>query len=1458
MANITIKELLASDTISDVVDKINFNFDQLLLNGGGPVGLTGGSGPLGPQGPRGTTWFTTKDLYTTALTDDTASGYSFPIWSGTPVLVNNTVDFKGDPNKYLPAATTAAPNTYPFYSFTIGTTGNIPKSGDLFLQEGDDNFNGYSSSDGDVWQFNALSNTWSFTGANIKGDTGSTGSSGATEWERTTVSGIDEIHPKLITGSDPVVRVLIGSDDTDIIKDAGTLTNNVVTIYQETGGANLAFTDSSFTGTTVNYANITTGNGQIDINGFNVPGVNNKNVSIYARSGSILLNSQNDSDADITLKLDRDYQKFYFDAATLAVTADPVDLGNKNPVHYLTDTSTTLTIMNNSSITGNDSTTYPYDGDPNGADYRGWGSGNYIRINSIITDGTSNTGDLILQDSYTDSNIGNVGIGDFRTARPTSKLSIGRGKTTEAALSIGDTWSKGSKTVVGTNTYTGYLSNVAFFQTHIVVGATSDSTGFPSVFGGGTSNSAGANSITTDTNINIKSGIIGFNTFFDPSTGLKAMKTDGGYNLPQFIGSGDWLYNKGGLNGGAITSYDLFQTIVIGGNSAATSNYDTVYSNSNLQTSSGQKFNANLVIKSTTNQVGINTSLLQASLNSYGGAIIGKTKTWSGATGPYHGDYKVNNNIILGFPTGSSFISLTNATGQNNATFITTPTWSSGITFDYTAPLGYSQEIATYQSWASDSSYGIYKDYLPSTNSQFKIIHGKNYTRPTGSTFMDTNNNPYNLGTGLEIENRVLTTNSATAAESYKRTPILKSDTGSNIIGNRPIIVTKRPLYINNSRYDDSSTFTLFEISPANNVSVGQSIRFPAKSVWKTIQPNLTPNLTSLAPTGVSQQAGESVLVTLNSGNASRWKDVLSTPGYTNLILPEFNKSLHINSIFDSSSNQQGDVDQFMSKIDAGIVINTGSAAINFGSPTQYLNTYNEYSTQLKGSTNNYSITTSVAFLNKGIDSFISGNYNFFANRPLGVKPGLTIFTNNVEDIDNIEVPIGHLKGADTLISAGDVLYSTLPTYSLKPGDIFITGGHVYKSKIDAYGPGVAGTQGADYAAAELSNTNYTNYQDVDRKIHGNIYIGSIVGDSFGNNHDYIRRTGSIYAGYDSSAPFRNVGIWSDYASPVGNATLNVSGYSYGTEISAPYDERNGKAINIQYGDIVTKNQDAGWQEIDLQTGFINKLFLDGIPFSFNNNLNGDAVFPKGYFKYKVIGYTVFWKLIVNGARFDAANTTSANTYRTSIYLDLNSIDVPAVLNESINTFSTSSGVYRSSNVSSSTGSQATDFNVTGVAIDTNKNMSGYGTVVLRCGAGGFPMTINQADADASELVQVPAYTAPFTATYNGGRLYISQCGNTTMNNTWALTNRGSTSNTNVTVGTNVLMGTTPAVYTPIFYDANILNVLQNYGTSRGGFFPRDTQFNLYGRAISGSNRRYYIDVSMSGQYELDPTWFNV
>jgi hypothetical protein len=58
--SIIVKELFSSDPISEAIEKINFNFDQIVLGGGGPPGLPGPAGPAGPVGtigPRGDHWF---------------------------------------------------------------------------------------------------------------------------------------------------------------------------------------------------------------------------------------------------------------------------------------------------------------------------------------------------------------------------------------------------------------------------------------------------------------------------------------------------------------------------------------------------------------------------------------------------------------------------------------------------------------------------------------------------------------------------------------------------------------------------------------------------------------------------------------------------------------------------------------------------------------------------------------------------------------------------------------------------------------------------------------------------------------------------------------------------------------------------------------------------------------------------------------------------------------------------------------------------------------------------------------------------------------------------------------------------------------------------------------------------------------------------------------------------------
>ena len=112
---ITIQDLIASDTVSQAVDKINFNFDQLILNGGGPVGPAGPQGPPGPiggRGERGSEWYEGTD----------------------------------NPNVTPP---------------TI-----FPLVADYYLQ-----------SNGDVWEYQSNVLQWQLTGINLTGPAGPTGAS---------------------------------------------------------------------------------------------------------------------------------------------------------------------------------------------------------------------------------------------------------------------------------------------------------------------------------------------------------------------------------------------------------------------------------------------------------------------------------------------------------------------------------------------------------------------------------------------------------------------------------------------------------------------------------------------------------------------------------------------------------------------------------------------------------------------------------------------------------------------------------------------------------------------------------------------------------------------------------------------------------------------------------------------------------------------------------------------------------------------------------------------------------------------------------------------------------------------------------------------------------------------------------------------------------------------------------
>ncbi len=122
--SIVIKEIILSDTLEKFMEKVNFNFDQLMLAGGGPPGPIGPQGLAGPAGP------------------------------------------KGDPgNKWYVGCTGT--------SSEIGVT---LYNGDLFLQN---ECGASGASYGDVYEYNSLTEIFDSTGLNLIGPQGDPGVPGA-------------------------------------------------------------------------------------------------------------------------------------------------------------------------------------------------------------------------------------------------------------------------------------------------------------------------------------------------------------------------------------------------------------------------------------------------------------------------------------------------------------------------------------------------------------------------------------------------------------------------------------------------------------------------------------------------------------------------------------------------------------------------------------------------------------------------------------------------------------------------------------------------------------------------------------------------------------------------------------------------------------------------------------------------------------------------------------------------------------------------------------------------------------------------------------------------------------------------------------------------------------------------------------------------------------------------------
>ena len=131
---ITIKEILNSDNMSGFVEKVNFNFDQLLLAGGGPPGppgIQGIQGPVGVQGKRGDHWFTGASAF--GQTADHGG-------TGALQIQDNFLDENGDVYNYFDLGGGSTGWTFSGINL-MGPTGPTGLSGgggggwDLYLKE---------------------------------------------------------------------------------------------------------------------------------------------------------------------------------------------------------------------------------------------------------------------------------------------------------------------------------------------------------------------------------------------------------------------------------------------------------------------------------------------------------------------------------------------------------------------------------------------------------------------------------------------------------------------------------------------------------------------------------------------------------------------------------------------------------------------------------------------------------------------------------------------------------------------------------------------------------------------------------------------------------------------------------------------------------------------------------------------------------------------------------------------------------------------------------------------------------------------------------------------------------------------------------------------------------------------------------------------------------------------------
>ena len=1249
MANIVIREILASDTVSDLVDKVNFNFDQLLLNGGGPAGPLGGSGPAGPLGPRGSIWFTANDIYNTSTTTTPDPPLVFPLWSGTTQKVNNIAlpgypQFSGDPNRYLPAAATVT-GTYPENSFIIGTTGKTPRSGDLYLQETDDTFDSYSSLDGDIWEFNGIAETWTYTGVNIKGDAGAGGATGFTEWVRTndaSPSLNDFLRPEIITANDPVVRVVLGANSgtqaEDILDEAGEYSDNILTLFgsapsianPDAWRTQLSFTDEysiqAPANSTYDYGRIFSNNNILHVQGFNNSGatVNNYDLRLTARSGMVQLQSikVNSPAVTQTLLLNTDTRKFAITNGQLDISVpfNTPTVGYPSGYvveHRLTDTYATLFIrhMGSAGVTTsffNGSYVYNSTSGPMMQIYSSGGARSTLNLNYWAKD--------------------RVAIGYFGQSSNNNingKLAINSGQTANYATSItyndvagiivGDSWSRNSSitfTKAG-STEVGIIDNSIFVQSQINIGATGASATELVSFGTST-----YNSLNTKSSVNIKEGVLAFNSFKPTSSGMRSMGSS--------LSEGNYLFGPGTFiraQLGSPNNSDIDGSLVIVSNTVNNSTFNTDWSSAAVPFSvwaqNGSSPIDNMQVLVNTIQRTI-SSVKLANFLVRGSSIIGKLKYSTAQNTIYgHEDDLSNGNIIIGNSSGTTNDSPriiatsdgnTLTTSRTNHTYISTPMFIGSMSFTQL------NEITTATNTSRLSSTGAYVSYYPSYYAQTKIIHGKT----DGSSTLGSIENPYNTGIGLEIESRYWAV-SATNPIAITRTPVVRDNAGVAITGNRPFLITKRSA----SNTSDNSVI-LFEITPQGNTSIGQPVKFPDLAVAVSSTSSKTTTLTTNWATNLGNTNA------LNAQNAGKWFNISNASA---VATPFTNRSLVIGQITGNASLPQFNYDQNTGFIRAGISIDTTGYVLAGNANSSVSDIYNSYT--FNSDPENSTITTPVYLFKKNSSTYAAGVSN-----PLGIKPGQTIYDSNGPGTN---VP-SMIKGTDVIIEGGDMIYVTdYPNKSWYAGDVYISGGQIYKNTtaLGGYGNAQVDLQGYDWG------------------LFGNVFLGSRISNQSSSSYadNSVMRAGLVYVGYDFNDGTNVIDTTSNFH-PKGQASLNVSASPTSTESSrdSTFQFSNGRALNIQRGDIVTNNQEAGWIEINLiDPQFLNQIGTSGGSSIFESEnifcYNGTNIGAKTYFpnsstfgynitpqwkiRYKVIGYTVHYIISLVALRWNVISSVA-------------------------------------------------------------------------------------------------------------------------------------------------------------------------------------------------------------------------